>query len=116
MVLRRQAHRLHGEMFERQQQFGAIFQQQIHVATRKGNRHLGILHFRMRILKRAQIVGKLKASVIQQRVQKLVQLRPQRVDGIFHAIYFLTVLLTGALDGGAGGGAGVGMNLLMMSC
>ncbi len=107
---------LGGQMLQGQQQFSAVGEQQVDIGSGKFNSDFRVLDFRVRIFGGLQLVGKLEAGVFEHWREKLLQLRLQRVDSVFHA-YFFTVFLTGALEGGgAGGGTGAGMSLLMTSC
>ena len=103
-------------MFQRQQQLRPICQKQLYIDAGEYDCNFRILYFWVRIFRRAKLEGDLKASLLEDRRKELLQPRPQRIDLIFHAAYFFTVLFTGAFGGGAGGAAGVGINLLIMSC
>lgn len=104
-------------MLEGQQQLRPIGKQQFDVRPREIHNYFRIFHFGMRIRARPQLVFEIEAGVPEKGLKKLIQLRPQRIDRVFHAIYFFEALLTGALVvGGGAGGVGWGMNLLIMSC
>ena len=77
MIFGGQTNRFHRKMFESQQQFAAIGQQEFHILAREIDRNIRILDFRMRIFGRAQLIRERQARVSEQRVQKLIEPGPQ---------------------------------------
>src|SRR6185437_5971676 len=83
----------------------------------------------MRAVCRSEAIAQLKTTPREQRIEKLFQLWPERVDAVFH-FYFLTVFFTGAFEfagatafawafeTGAGDNSGFafGIILLITSC
>lgn len=116
VVLCRHMQCLHREVFQSEQELGTIGQQELHIGAGKVNGDFGILYFGMRIFRGTELVRELKSGVPQKRQQEPVQLGPQRIDSIFHAVYFLASFFTGALDATGVIGAAGGMKRLMSSC
>jgi hypothetical protein len=61
-------------MFESEEQFGAVLEQQLHIRTGEVDGDLWIFHFRVRILGRFHLEAQFKAGVGENRLEKLLQL------------------------------------------
>ena len=82
MVFARHAQHFHGHVLQREQQFGAIGEQQVHVGAAELHLHVRRLEIVVRRRGILNLIGQLDAAVLQGGVQKPVDAEANRGHGV----------------------------------
>ena len=89
MVLRGHAQHLHGEVLERQQQLGAVGQQQIHVRAGELDHDFGVLELGVGVLRVDDLELHTEAGTLEKRPEKRIDFRPRRFGRVLPIAHWL---------------------------